>query len=147
MLIAGKSPGDYAGVAVHFSPDTINLTPEKIAADNERVHATCGQDAVTVVKGMNALWERHPQHPKHFYLLFLSARPEHRGRTGLALIDHLTEIWDREGLYTYGEATTTRLQKFYVRRAGAKPFSEPIRLDNGQELFPVLRTPRACRKV
>lgn len=146
MLIAGKNLGDYAGVAVHFSPDAIDLTPEKIAADNERVHATCGQDATTVVKGMNALSERHPRHPKHFYLLFFASRPERRGRAGLALVDRLTEIWDREGLSLYGEATTAQLKVFYERQIGAKSFGQPIILDSGQELFPMLRAPRPLRR-
>lgn len=146
MLIAENNLGDYAGVAVHFSPDAIDLTPEKIAADNERVHATCGQDAATVVKGMKALWESHPKHPKHFYLLFLSSRPERRGRAGLALVGRLTEIWDREGLSLYGEATTAQLKVSYERQIGGKPFGQPIILDSGQELFPMLRAPRPLRR-
>lgn len=146
MLIAGKHPGDYAGAAVHFSPAALDLSPEKIAADNERVYATCGPDAFSVVKGMNALAANHPHEPKHFYLLFLAVRRERRGGVGLALISRLTEIWDREGLYVYGEATTTQLKKFYGRCFEAKPFNQPIRLDNGQELFPGWRTPRPLQR-
>ncbi|MCO6180903.1 GNAT family N-acetyltransferase [Ciceribacter sp. RN22] len=140
LLIARTDTADYAGVAVKFTPESLDLSPERAAADREAVFGSCGHDAPTVIRGMTALADGHPHHPAHIYVLFLGVRPEGRG-AGIVLLNHVMDICDQAGLHLYGEATTTRIRGFY-RRITNGVVRPPVRLDNGQELYPLMRAPQ-----
>lgn len=144
VLIAGVSAGDCDGAVVQSTPGNLDLRPETLKEVDEKVLASCGQDAPTIVKAMTALSSNHPDLPPHFYLFFIAVRPRNRGRTtGLILLDHLAEQWDREGAPAYGEASTTALVTLYERRIGAKRINSPICIPNGPTVFPMLREPGA----
>ncbi|MCO6181136.1 hypothetical protein [Ciceribacter sp. RN22] len=144
-LIAGDDFDWYVGAAVHFTPENLDLSEEKLRHDAEKVFSLCGDDAHTVVAMMKALNENHPRDLVHAYLLFIGSRLARGSGVATALVDHLAQRWDAENLPMYGAATTLKNLNFSVDHMDARPLEPRIRLDNGLELFPLLRLPQSRR--
>ncbi|MCO6181130.1 hypothetical protein, partial [Ciceribacter sp. RN22] len=131
----------FVGAAVHFTPDNLDIGEERVRSETAKAYALCGHDARTVVAMMKALNDNHPRDFVHAYLLFIGSRLRGSG-VATALLDHLSQKWDAEDLPMYGEATTAANLDFSIRHIGARALEPRIRLDTGQELFPLLRLPQ-----
>ena len=60
--------------------------------------------------------ERHPDEPAHWYLPCIGVRPDRQGQgVGSALLEHMTERLDREGVPAYLEASSERNRALYLR--------------------------------
>ena len=84
--------------------------------------------------------EAHPHDP-HAYLFVLGTRPERQAQGfGSALIRHVTERLDRDGIAAYLEATCEDNRRLYARHGFADV--GVIELPDGPPLFRMWRDPR-----
>jgi ribosomal protein S18 acetylase RimI-like enzyme len=86
------------------------------------------------------LARHHPREP-HWYLPVLGTAPEHQGRGyGSALLAPVLARCDAEGLPAYLESSKQRNLAFYGRHGFE--VTATIRVEDGPELWPMLRKPR-----
>jgi ribosomal protein S18 acetylase RimI-like enzyme len=84
--------------------------------------------------------EVHPHEP-HAYLFVLGARPQRQGQgLGSALLRHVSERLDRQGIAAYLEATCEDNRRLYARHGFADV--GVIQLPDGPPLFRMWREPR-----
>lgn len=99
--------------------------------DNERVE--------TIARLMA---EGHPAGRAHEYLWMIAVAPARQGEgLGAALIRHVLERCDREGLPAYLEASSERSTKLY-ERLGYSFTDNTIDLPDGPRMFPMWREPK-----
>jgi GNAT superfamily N-acetyltransferase len=84
--------------------------------------------------------ERHPA-GSYYYLQFLGVAPERQGRgSGSAMLDHMLQRCDREGVRAYLDATSPRNKRLYERH-GFRATGE-FAPDGGPPLWPMWREPK-----
>ncbi|MBK3564662.1 N-acetyltransferase [Streptomyces sp. MBT62] len=104
---------------------------EFVDPDNERVE--------TIVRLME---EGHPTGRAHEYLWMIAVAPDRQGEgLGAALIGHVLERCDREGLPAYLEASSERSTKLY-ERLGYAFTDTTLDLPDGPRMYPMWREPR-----
>ncbi|SEE46413.1 Acetyltransferase (GNAT) family protein [Streptomyces sp. 3213] len=104
---------------------------EFVDPDNERVE--------TIARLMA---EGHPTGRAHEYLWMIAVRPDRQGEgLGAALIRHVLERCDREGLPAYLEASSERSTKLY-ERLGYAFTDTTLDLPGGPRMYPMWREPR-----
>lgn len=106
---------------------------EFVDPDNERVE--------TIARLMA---EGHPTGRAHEYLWMIAVRPDRQGEgLGAALIRHVLERCDREGLPAYLEASSERSTKLY-ERLGYAFTDSTLDLPDGPRMYPMWREPRTA---
>lgn len=114
VFVLEDDAGEMAGVAVWNGvddwkssvSDTIRLTPGSLRSFRSLFRPL---RALTAVEGA------HPTDP-HFYLAGFGVHPRAQGRGfGAALLDHMIERLDREGLPGYLESSNPRNVSLYAR--------------------------------
>lgn len=104
---------------------------ELVDPDNERVE--------TIARLMS---ESHPAGRAHEYLWMIAVTPDRQGEgLGAALIRHVLDRCDREGLPAYLEASSERSTKLY-ERLGYAFTDRTLDLPDGPHMYPMWREPR-----
>jgi GNAT superfamily N-acetyltransferase len=104
---------------------------ESVDPDNERVE--------TIARLMD---EVHPTGRAHEYLWMIAVAPDRQGEgLGAALIRHVLDRCDREGLPAYLEASSERSAKLY-ERLGYTFTDTALDLPDGPRMYPMWREPR-----
>jgi GNAT superfamily N-acetyltransferase len=104
---------------------------ELVDPDNERVE--------TIARLMA---EGHPAGRAHEYLWMIAVTPARQGEgLGAALIRHVLERCDHEGLPAYLEASSERSTKLY-ERLGYEFTDSTLDLPDGPRMYPMWREPR-----
>jgi GNAT superfamily N-acetyltransferase len=85
----------------------------------------------------------HPTGRAHEYLWMIGVTPKRQGEgLGTALVRHVLDRCDHEGLPAYLEASSTRSRALY-ERLGFEPTGAPLALPDGPHMWPMWREPRA----
>jgi GNAT superfamily N-acetyltransferase len=85
----------------------------------------------------------HPAGRAHEYLWMIGVTPDRQGEgLGAALIQHVLDRCDREGLPAYLEASSARSRALY-ERLGFELAGTPLDLPEGPQMWPMWREPRA----
>lgn len=104
---------------------------EAVDPDNERVE--------TIARLMA---QSHPTGRAHEYLWMIAVAPGRQGEgRGAALIRHVLDRCDREGLPAYLEASSERSTKLY-ERLGYTFNDHTLDLPDGPRMYPMWREPR-----
>jgi RimJ/RimL family protein N-acetyltransferase len=86
--------------------------------------------------------EIHPADRAHEYLWMIGVTPERQGAgIGTALVQHVLDRCDREGLPAYLEASNARSRALY-ERLGFELAGRPLDLPDGPRMWPMWREPR-----
>ncbi|WP_405822035.1 GNAT family N-acetyltransferase [Streptomyces sp. NBC_01390] len=105
---------------------------EAVDPDNERVELI-GQLTAAI----------HPSGRAHEYLWMIGVAPDSQGQgLGAALIQHVLERCDREGVAAYLEASSARSRTLY-ERLGFVLLDRPLDLPDGPRMWPMWREPQA----
>ncbi|WP_330287859.1 GNAT family N-acetyltransferase [Streptomyces sp. NBC_00576] len=105
---------------------------EAVDPDNERVELI-GQLTAGI----------HPSGRAHEYLWMIAVAPDNQGRgLGTALVQHVLDRCDREGVAAYLEASCARSLKLY-ERLGFDLLGRPLDLPDGPQMWPMWREPQA----
>ncbi|MDX2542061.1 GNAT family N-acetyltransferase [Streptomyces sp. WI04-05B] len=105
---------------------------EAVDPDNERVELI-GQLTAAI----------HPSDRAHEYLWMIGVAPDSQGRgLGAALVQHVLERCDREGVAAYLEASSARSRTLY-ERLGFVHLGRPLDLPDGPRMWPMWREPQA----
>ncbi|MFJ6083605.1 GNAT family N-acetyltransferase [Streptomyces sp. NPDC092369] len=85
----------------------------------------------------------HPTDRPHEYLWMIGVAPGRQGQgLGAALIGHVLDRCDREGLHAYLEASSARSRALY-ERLGFALTGRPLDLPDGPRMWPMWREPRS----
>ncbi|WP_329271041.1 GNAT family N-acetyltransferase [Streptomyces sp. NBC_01451] len=104
---------------------------EAVDPDNERVELIAQLTA-----GI------HPSGRAHEYLWMIGVAPDSQGRgLGTALVQHVLDRCDREGLAAYLEASSARSRTLY-ERLGFDLLDSPLELPDGPRMWPMWREPQ-----
>ncbi|MFF4361735.1 GNAT family N-acetyltransferase [Streptomyces sp. NPDC001604] len=99
-----------------------------------------GNERIELIARLTA--EIHPVGRAHEYLWMIGVTPEHQGEgIGSALVQHVLDRCDREGLPAYLEASSARSRVLY-ERLGFELTGRPLDLPNGPQMWPMWREPR-----
>jgi GNAT superfamily N-acetyltransferase len=105
---------------------------EAVDPDNERVELIARLTA-----GI------HPSGRAHEYLWMIGVAPDSQGRgLGTALVQHVLDRCDREGVAAYLEASSARSRTLY-ERLGFALLDRPLDLPDGPRMWPMWREPQA----
>ncbi|MFF3907417.1 GNAT family N-acetyltransferase [Streptomyces sp. NPDC001848] len=119
-----------AGAATEEGDDAVRLR-EAVDPENERVERIARLAA-----------EAHPADRAHEYLWMIGVAPGHQGEgLGTALIQHVLDRCDSEGLPAYLEASSTRSTRLY-ERLGFAFTGRTLDLPDGPQMWPMWREPR-----
>lgn len=111
--------------------DAVQLR-EAVDPDNERVELIARLTA-----GI------HPSGRAHEYLWMIAVAPESQGGgLGTALVQHVLDRCDLEGVAAYLEASSARSLKLY-ERLGFDLLGQPLDLPDGPRMWPMWREPQA----
>jgi GNAT superfamily N-acetyltransferase len=120
--------GDHS--AQEDEDDAVRLR-EAVDPENERVERIA-----------RLMAESHPADRAHEYLWMIGVAPRHQGRgLGAALIRHVLDRCDREGLPAYLEASSARSTQLY-ERLGFAFTGRTLDLPEGPRMWPMWREPR-----
>jgi len=85
----------------------------------------------------------HPSGRAHEYLWMIAVAPDSQSRgLGTALVQHVLDRCDRDGLAAYLEASNARSRKLY-ERLGFDHLDRPLDLPDGPRMWPMWREPQA----
>ncbi|MGW2570557.1 GNAT family N-acetyltransferase [Streptomyces sp. NPDC001537] len=99
-----------------------------------------GNERIELIARLTA--EIHPAGRAHEYLWMIGVTPEHQGEgIGSALVQHVLDRCDREGLPAYLEASSARSRVLY-ERLGFELTGRPLDLPNGPQMWPMWREPQ-----
>ncbi len=84
----------------------------------------------------------HPSGRAHEYLWMIGVAPDSQGRgLGTALVQHVLDRCDREGVAAYLEASSDRSRTLY-ERLGFDLLDRPLDLPDGPRMWPMWREPQ-----
>ncbi|WP_128801944.1 MULTISPECIES: GNAT family N-acetyltransferase [unclassified Streptomyces] len=99
-----------------------------------------GNERIELIGRLTA--EVHPAGRAHEYLWMIGVTPERQGEgLGTALVRHVLDRCDGEGLAAYLEASNARSRDLY-RRLGFEVSGKPLDLPDGPQMWPMWRDPR-----
>ncbi|WP_030928969.1 GNAT family N-acetyltransferase [Streptomyces sp. NRRL S-646] len=135
---------DGSACALWLSVPAGEHAAEEDAADDgpARLRAAVdpGNERIELIGRLTA--EIHPAGRAHEYLWMIGVTPEHQGEgIGSALVQHVLDRCDREGLPAYLEASSARSRGMY-ERLGFELTGRPLDLPNGPQMWPMWREPR-----
>ncbi|MCU1353072.1 MAG: acetyltransferase [Acidimicrobiales bacterium] len=130
------------GAALWAPPKQWRSTPAGMAKELPPAIRLFRQRLPKALRTLTFMEKHHPNDPPHWYLAVLGTDPEHQGKgIGSALIHHITDRCDAEGLPAYLESSKERNVPFYARH-GFEP-GDPIDLPGGgPPVWPMWREPR-----
>ncbi|MFF6997243.1 GNAT family N-acetyltransferase [Streptomyces sp. NPDC008313] len=130
LSVPAGQPDERAGET--GGPDEAVLLRESVDPDNERVELV-GRLTSTA----------HPADRAHEYLWMIGVAPGHQGEgLGTALVRHVLDRCDREGLPAYLEASSARSRRLY-ESLGFAFTGRTVDLPDGPPMWPMWREPRA----
>ncbi len=102
----------------------------------------CGRHVMRALRMTVLMESKHKEQVEpHYYLPFLGTDPAHHGKGyGSALLAHMLERCDDEGVPAYLEATCERNRALYGRHGFLA--RDEVRLPDGPPLWPMWREPR-----
>jgi len=104
---------DGTGAALWVPPGRAPVAEEHAEAFGQRLEEIAGTDAERTFAISELIEEHHPSEPCYF-LQFIGVDPDCRGRgIGSALLAHVIERCDREGVLACLDATSPRNRRFY----------------------------------
>ncbi|MER6422153.1 GNAT family N-acetyltransferase [Streptomyces sp. NPDC001137] len=135
---------DGSACALWLSVPAAEHESEQDAADEGpaqlRAAVDPGNERVELIARLTA--EIHPAGRAHEYLWMIGVAPERQGEgIGSALVQHVLDRCDREGLPAYLEASSARSRALY-ERLGFQLTGRPLDLPNGPQMWPMWREPR-----
>ena len=135
---------DGSACALWLSVPAGEHDAEEDAADDGpallRAAVDPGNERIELIGRLTA--EIHPAGRAHEYLWMIGVTPEHQGEgIGSALVQHVLDRCDREGLPAYLEASSARSRGLY-ERLGFELTGRPLDLPNGPQMWPMWREPR-----
>ena len=128
--------------------------PENEADEADEADAEQGDDAARLREAVDPDNERveligqltagiHPSGRAHEYLWMIGVAPDSQGRgLGTALVQHVLDRCDREGVAAYLEASNARSRALY-ERLGFDLLDHPLDLPDGPRMWPMWREPQA----
>ena len=129
------------GAALWAPPGKWRTAPGALAREMPASLALLGLGTARALRLLSRMEKVHPKEPHH-YLSLLGTEPAHQGKgIGSALVAHVTERSDEEGLPSYLESSKESNLAFYARHG----FEVTERLDipDGPSLWPMWREPRS----
>ena len=135
---------DGSACALWLSVPAAEHDAEEGAADDgaARLRAAVdpGNERIELIARLTS--EIHPAGRAHEYLWMIGVTPERQGEgIGSALVQHVLDRCDREGLPAYLEASSARSRALY-ERLGFQLTGRPLDLPNGPQMWPMWREPR-----
>jgi len=119
--------------------------PPGVGADDDALEAVINETVAEparseVLAVLEKLADDHPREP-HWHLAFIGADPASRGQgLGAALLSHVLEKIDADGVHCYLESSNPRNLSLYQRH-GFELVRE-IRVGGSPPAFPMVRVPR-----
>jgi GNAT superfamily N-acetyltransferase len=99
-----------------------------------------GNERIELIGRLTA--EIHPAGRAHEYLWMIGVTPQRQGEgIGSALVQHVLDRCDREGVPAYLEASSARSRALY-ERLGFELTGRPLDLPDGPRMWPMWREPR-----
>lgn len=99
-----------------------------------------GNERIELIARLTA--EIHPVGRAHEYLWMIGVAPKRQGAgIGGALVQHVLDRCDREGMPAYLEASNARSRVLY-ERLGFELSGRPLDLPDGPQMWPMWREPR-----
>lgn len=132
--------GDHAGTALWLPP---GVEPDG-AALGELMRTTASPQSMS--DGMQVMRQMESHHPSepHWYLPLIGIDPKHQGKgLGSALLAHVADICDRDGVLAYLESSNPRNVPLYQHH-GFEITGE-IQYGSSPTIVPMLRQPRRRR--
>lgn len=129
--------GDHAGTALWLPP---GVEPDG-AALGELMRTTASPQSMS--DGMQVMRQMESHHPSepHWYLPLIGIDPKHQGKgLGSALLAHVADICDRDGVLAYLESSNPRNVPLYQHH-GFEITGE-IQYGSSPTIVPMLRQPR-----
>jgi ribosomal protein S18 acetylase RimI-like enzyme len=131
---------DLAGAALWLPPKKWKTPTADIVLHAPSMIRAFGTRIPTALPVLTKMEKIHPSEP-HWYLAVLGTDPVRQGLgVGGALITHMTDRCDHEGLGAYLESSKA-VNVPYYERFGFK-VTEEVRIDNGPTLWGMWRDPR-----
>ena len=134
---------DGAGAALWAPPEkwqvpqtaTLPLLPVMVR--------TCGRNLPRALRMLSLMEAKHKEQTEpHYYLPFIGTDPASQGKGyGTALLSHVLERCDAEGVPAYLESTSLRNQALYYRH-GFEVIEEMSWPGGGPPFWPMWRKPR-----
>jgi ribosomal protein S18 acetylase RimI-like enzyme len=129
------------GAAIWSPPDVDVFDDEHLEELVLLLAGHLGARAELVGEAFTLLGEAHPHDVPHFYLFVLGTRPDHRGAgVGSALLRHVLDTCDAEGLPAYLESSDPRNVPLYERH-GFRVLQELEVSPGGPTARPMWRDP------
>jgi GNAT superfamily N-acetyltransferase len=115
---------------------------EDDADDAVRLRETVDPDNERVERIARLMAASHPTERAHEYLWMIGVAPGRQGEgLGTALIQHVLDRCDREGLPAYLEASSARSTRLY-ERLGFACTGRTLDIPDGPKMWPMWRDPR-----
>jgi ribosomal protein S18 acetylase RimI-like enzyme len=130
------------GAAALWSPPDVDIFDDAaVGSMFTLLGEQLGERAAEVGTGLMKITAEHPHDEPHFYLFVLGTSTAHQSQgLGSALISHVLDQCDRQGLGAYLESSNIRNVPFYERH-GFKVLSE-VKVSNDFVARPMWRDPR-----
>jgi ribosomal protein S18 acetylase RimI-like enzyme len=133
--------GPLAGAALWAPPGQAPVDDEYADEFNRRLEQAAGADGERFFEVAGLVDEHHP-HGSYYYLQLLGVEAESQSRgIGSALLAHMLERCDREGVRAYLDATSPRNKRLYEQH-GFRASGE-FAPTSGPPLWPMWREPSA----
>ncbi|MCU1453936.1 MAG: GCN5-related N-acetyltransferase [Acidimicrobiales bacterium] len=132
---------EATGAALWAPPDLWKATPGGILREVAPALRLFRHRLPRALRTLTYMEQRHPKQPPHWYLAVLGTHPDQQGKgVGSALIRHVLDRCDEEGLPAYLESSKERNVPFYARHGFEA--GEPIQLPGGgPPVWPMWREP------
>ena len=134
---------DVLAVAVWAPPERWRASAWQGLALLPTMLAACGTKLPRAARMVSMMERRHEEREEpHYYLPFVGTDPDARGQgRGTALLGHMLERCDAEGVPAYLEATSAQNQALYHRH-GFVALEELRWPGGGPPFWPMWRAPR-----
>ncbi|MET7379475.1 GNAT family N-acetyltransferase [Streptomyces sp. NPDC005526] len=130
LPVPAGGDGGHSGDGGAEADDAVRLR-ESVDPANERVEWIA-----------RLMAEAHPADRAHEYLWMIGVVPARQGEgLGAALVQHVLDRCDREGVPAYLEASSARSTRLY-ERLGFAPTGRTLDLPDGPSMWPMWREPR-----
>lgn len=129
------------GAALWAPPDTWRAKPADLAKEMPNAIRLFGRNLPRALRTLSFIEKAHPSAP-HNYLAVLGTDPDHQGKgIGSALVSHVTDKADSDGLPCYLESSKESNVPFYARH-GFEVTEELGLPANGPKVWGMWREPR-----
>lgn len=138
MVLVDEERG---GAALWVPPDAWRTKPSALAREMPKAVRLFGRNLPKALRSLSFVEKAHPQAP-HNYLAVLGTDPAHQGKgIGSALVAHVTDQADAEGMPCYLESSKESNVPFY-RRHGFEVTEALVLPGGGPTVWGMWREPR-----